>query len=73
MQLQQHIDCAVDSCRFFLDEAEQFHAVHTLDHAHMGHDGAHLVLLQVADKMPADVLGQLGSFGDQFLGTVLTE
>ena len=39
----------------------------------MRHDGAHLVLLQVSDEVPTDVLGQLGGLGYQFLGAVLAE
>ena len=73
MQLQQHINGAVDACGFFLDEAQQFHTVHALNHTDVRHDGAHFVLLQVSDEVPADVLRQLRSLGYKFLGAVLSE
>ena len=47
--------------------------MHALDHVDIGHDGTHLVLLQVTDEVPADVLGQLGRLDDKFLGAAFTE
>ena len=73
MQLEQYINSAVNASCFFFNETEQFHAVNALDDCHMGHDGAHLVLLQVTDEVPTDILGQQRGLGYQFLGAVLAE
>lgn len=71
--LQQDVYLAVDAGRLALDGVQQTLAVHTLDEVNEGDDEAHLVGLQMANHMPADVLGQGLVLGDEFLHPALAE
>ena len=73
MDLHEHASGDTGSERLAIDKIQKSGGIDTLDHGSMADELADLIGLEMTDKMPPDVIGELRDLGEEFLDTAFAE